>query len=196
MGPGGCDRDTIDPANRLPNVALGQPVGACRGLETTPSRPDNASTAARGDMPFWAKWAILRMMLRNDFYAHPFPVPPSQGVNWDWTGYVCWEDPQTPRYYSWRYPEVTARRSDWEWTLNQVCFDVAYGSDPATLVVHLGTVTPQFATFLVGLDGQGWQPSASRFVWKLRKGSNRFEARVRTRAGIQGPVSFVQVELD
>jgi len=186
----------IDPANRLPNVAASQPVGACRGMETTPSRPDDASTAARGDMPFWAKWAVLRMMPRNDFYAHPYPVPPSQGVNWDWTGYVCWEDAQTPRYYNWRYAQVTARRSDWEWTLNQVRFGVAYGPDPATLLLQFGTVTPQLETFLVNLDGKGWRPSASRFAWKLHKGVNRVEMRVRTRAGIEGPVSFIQLNYE
>jgi transglutaminase-like putative cysteine protease len=140
--------------------------------------------------PPWTKWLSLCCLPRNDFYSQPRPLPRLQGWNdWDWTGFWSWYDAQTPR--DWRYRHFTCRRSDLEWTLNQVRFGLAYGNRAMAMNVKLATVTPNFDTFLVSLDGKGWTPSGSELVWDLHSGANRLDMRVRNTAGVLGSLSTV-----
>src|SRR5690606_5237780 len=90
--------------------------------------------------PRWAKWAVIRMMPRNDFYSRAHPLPLTQGANWDWPDYVVWEGEQAHRDDAYRYRRMTRRRSDWHWTLNRVRFDVAPDSERGTLCVQLATM--------------------------------------------------------
>jgi hypothetical protein len=138
-------------------------------------------------------WMFLRYMPRNNYYSQPYPVPIRQGSHWDWTGYWVWEGAQMPRG-QWQYRHFTARRSDLEWTINQVRFDAAFGEKPGVLRIQMGTVTPGLETFLVNIDGRGWQASEREFAWELHPGKNRLEMRARTRSGVQGPVSFAEAD--
>jgi hypothetical protein len=143
--------------------------------------------------PAWSKWLNVRYVPRNNFYSKPTPLPRIQGWGgWEWPGFWAWYDEQTPR--DWRYGNFTSRRSDLEWTINQVSYAASWGAKADTLWVQMGTVTPNFQTYLVSANGQGWKPADSAYTWELRPGKNRLEMRVRNSAGVEGPVSFLEVE--
>jgi transglutaminase-like putative cysteine protease len=154
-----------------------------KGVEPEP-RPERPRMAI--------KWGYLYWMPRNNYYAHRFPEPLRHGFNWTWTGYRLWQDERTPR--QWRLGHSTRRRSDIEWTLNQVRWAAAPAEEPGVLRLNLGTVTPDFDTFLIRTDGGAWRPSAPTLDWALHPGRNRIEMRVRTRAGVLGRVSWAEVE--
>jgi len=135
------------------------------------------------------KWGYLHWMPRNNYYRRRFPEPLYHGLGWSWTGYWLWQDARTPR--QWRFGSYTRRRSDIEWTLNQVRWAAAPG-EAGTIRVTLGTVTPDFDTFLVDAGG-GWQAWGDTFDWRLQPGQNRMEVRVRNRAGVLGRVSWIEV---
>jgi hypothetical protein len=135
------------------------------------------------------KWGYLHWMPRNNYYRRRFPEPLYHGLGWSWTGYRLWQDARTPR--QWRFGNYTRRRSDIEWTLNQVRWAAAPG-EAGTIRVTMGTVTPDFDTFLVNTGG-GWQASGDTFDWRLQPGQNRMEMRVRNRAGVLGRVSWIEV---
>jgi len=176
--------------NRPQKPLLAPDIATCAGTNLQPQPLPQPLTTDR--WPPYSKWLSLRWMPRNDFYTRPVPLPRIQGWNWDWTGYWYWYDAQTPVDY--KYPNVTCRRSDIDWTINQVRFDASAGRDAGQLTVRMGTVTPNFSTFLVNVNGQGWKPSDASFVWTLREGVNRLEMRVRNTAGVEGPVSVLELE--
>ena len=80
------------------------------------------------------------------------------------------------------------------WTLNQVCFDATPADPPGAVSIQMGTVTPYFDTFLKRVDQQAWQESPRAFTWSLHRGLNHLEMRARNQAGIQGPISSLEVE--
>ena len=152
-----------------------------------------AEPATRAEKPVLdIKWGYVQWVPRNNFYAHRFPEPLHQGLTWSWTGYWGWEDARTPRL--WRYGRYTRRRSDIEWTINQVRWAAAPAEQPGTIRLLLGTVTPDFDTFLVSIDAGEWRPSADTLHWTLHAGKNRIEMRVRNRAGVLGRKSWIEVE--
>jgi hypothetical protein len=138
------------------------------------------------------KWGYVQWVPRNNFYAHRFPEPLHQGLTWSWTGYWNLEDARTPRLS--RYGRYTHRRSDIEWTLNQVRWAAAPADQPGKIRLVMGTVTPDFDTFLVSTDGGEWRPSADTLTWPLHAGKNRVEMRIRNRAGVLGRKSWLEVE--
>jgi hypothetical protein len=138
------------------------------------------------------KWGYLHWMPRNNFYAHRYPEPLMQGFGWSSPSYWLWQDERTPR--QWRFGRYTRRHSDVEWTLNQVRWAVAPAKTAGTLAVTLGTVTPDFDTYLVSIDGGEAKPSAASFDWALHAGRNRVEMRIRTRAGIVGRPSWIELD--
>ena len=175
---------------RLPSDA----IAICYGTGMTPGAPPKEHEAhfANGRYTVPTRWMRLAYIPRNNFYAKPYPQPMTQGCHWDFSEYWCWEDAATPKRYLYR--NFTARRNDLNWTINQVCFDATIGNRPGSLAIQMGTVTPYFDAFLVKVDRQPWKESPRAFVWKLHSGRNRLEMRTRNKAGILGPVSFLEVE--
>jgi hypothetical protein len=137
------------------------------------------------------KWGYLHWMPRNNFYAHRFPEPLYQGRSWTWTGYWLWQDDRTPR--QWKHGRYTRRHSDIEWTINQVRWAVTPTDRDGVVGVTMGTVTPDFDTFLISVDGGEWRPCGSSFDWDLHQGKNRVEMRVRNRAGVFGRRSWIEL---
>ena len=168
-------------------------LGTCRRTELKAVRSD-PTKSEKPRWPRYAKWGMIRMMPRNNFYSQPYPLPKTQGFTWDWSEYWVWEDRQTPKSYAYRYRNITARRADWEWTPNRVRFDASCGGKPRTVDVQMGTFTPGFETFLVRVDGKEWQPSGRTFAWALHDGRNRLEMRSRNAAGVDGPVSHLELD--
>jgi hypothetical protein len=143
--------------------------------------------------PVRLKWGNVRWMPRNNFFAHRFPEPLAQGrCGWVWNGYWSWCDERTPRLTN--YGQHTARRADIEWTINLVHWAAAPADEPGVVEMLLGTLTPDFETFLVCVDGGEWQPCGAAFPWRLHAGSNHVEMRVRTRGGVLGKTSEAEVK--
>ena len=138
------------------------------------------------------KWGYMQWMPRNNFYAHRFPEPLRQGQTWNWTGYWNWQDARSPM--EWRFGRYTRRRSDINWTINQVRWAAAPAEQQGTVRLAMGTVTPDFETFLVSIDCGEWRPSSDTFDWLLHAGRNRLEMRVRNRAGVLGCKSWIEAE--
>jgi transglutaminase-like putative cysteine protease len=191
------------PKQQLPSDALAICYGTSLAPGTPPKGPipgmpleamgELAAQFVDGRYTVPTRWLLIHYMPRNNFYAHPFPQPKTQGCGWNWSEYWCWQDEVTPRQWPYRY--ATGRRSDLDWTLNQVCFDVTIGERPGRLAVQMGTFTPYFDTFLVRVDSHAWEESSRAFSWQLHPGRNRLEMRVRNQAGVLGPISFLEVKL-
>jgi len=62
------------------------------------------------------------------------------------------------------------------------------------VVVQIDTLTPNLARFEVRRDGGEWVERPARWVWELRPGRNRLEARTVNRFGVTGPESGAVVE--
>ena len=180
------------PARRLPDETL----ALCFGTNLIPGVPPKNFEIpyVDGFCTVPTRWLFINYMPRNNFFAKPYPQPKTQGAHWDWSDYACWEDAQTPQ--RWLYRHFTARRNDLDWTLNQVRFDATPTDQAGNLALHLGTVTPFLDTFLIKADQAAWKTTAASFSWPLHPGRNRLEMRVRTQAGIQGPVSFIEVQFE
>lgn len=61
--------------------------------------------------------------------------------------------------------------------------------------VALKTLTPNFKRFEVQFDGGGWSPSDDTFIWNVRPGQNRLEARTLNTFGVTGPISTAILEI-
>jgi len=61
--------------------------------------------------------------------------------------------------------------------------------------VAVKTMTPNFKTFEVRLDGSVWSASPQTFTWNLHDGSNRLEVRSINRFGVPGPLSTAVLEV-
>jgi hypothetical protein len=65
--------------------------------------------------------------------------------------------------------------------------------DDEGLRVGVRTVTPNFKTFLIRVDGGEWKAGGETFQWVLHPGVNRLEVKSVNRFEIEGPVSTAQV---
>ena len=190
------------PRKRQPSDA----IAICYGTSMTPGMPPKGFETHYADGRYTAptRWLFVNYMPRNNFYAKPYPQPKTQGAHWDWSEYWCWEDSQTSTPSSssipstpsrqWLYRNFTARRSDLDWTINQICFDATIADQPGALAIQMGTFTPYGDAFLAKADRQAWKEASRAFTWELHPGRNRLEMRIRNKAGVQGPVSFLEVE--
>jgi hypothetical protein len=168
-------------------------IALVRGKDPAMEIHSESDPPPKDKWPSWTKWFQLCYVPRNDWYSHPAPLPRLQGWNnWDWTGFWQWADGQVGRDQ--RYALFSSRRSDLLWTINQVRFAAAAGEKPGTLAIQMGTVTPHFQTFLTNVDGSGWKESRANFDWLLKPGKNRLEMRIRNTSGVEGPISFLELE--
>jgi transglutaminase superfamily protein len=181
------------PANRqnrpkVKNAKTSPKLHIYCGTDLTPT---DSQRRDDGLFPVRTRWMYLRYMTRNNFYAKPRPVPHMQGLNWDCPDYWSWNDHGMT--FDYRYRRFTRRRSDIDWTINQVRYDAAAGSKPGTVTVQMGTVTPYFDTFLIKTDQGPWRPMGRTFAWKLHPGTNRLAMRIRNTSGVKGIVSHLEL---
>jgi hypothetical protein len=71
---------------------------------------------------------------------------------------------------------------------------VSLKADGGAIKVRFRTLTPNFREYQVRVDGGSWASCGEEFVWTLRPGPNRLEAKTVNRFGVEGPVSTVEVE--
>lgn len=62
------------------------------------------------------------------------------------------------------------------------------------LRVSFRTMTPNFKRYETRANGGDWVESGDSFLWELRPGLNRLEARTVNRFGVQGPASTLEVQ--
>jgi hypothetical protein len=63
------------------------------------------------------------------------------------------------------------------------------------LRVGLNTLTPNFKTYQVRIDGGAWKPSSDAIDWQLHVGVNRLEAKTVNAFDVEGPISTAEVEI-
>ena len=78
--------------------------------------------------------------------------------------------------------------------INQAALSLAPG-ESGKLHVAISTLTPNFKTFQVRLDGTEWKDAGSTLAWELHDGANKLEARSVNKWDVPGPVSTVELEL-
>lgn len=78
--------------------------------------------------------------------------------------------------------------------IGQATISLAVEADELT--VGLQTLTPNLERFETRIDGGDWRPSSRHFVWSVRPGTNRLEARTVNAFGVTGPVSLAEVTVD
>ena len=61
--------------------------------------------------------------------------------------------------------------------------------------IAIKTLTPNFKTFMVRIDGKRWANSKDTFTWQLHDGANKLEARSVNKWEVSGPVSTVEREV-
>jgi hypothetical protein len=183
------------PSNAPQQRVRADNLAICYGPGVVPGTPPEEFARHFVDGHYTAptRWLLVNYIPRNNFYAKPYPRPKTQGADWNWSDYWCWEDAATPK--RWLYRNFTARRSDLNWTLNQVCFDATVKDQPGVIAVQMGTFTPFFNTYLINVNREGWKESDRTFEWNLRSGRNRLEMRVRNTSGILGPISSLELEM-
>jgi hypothetical protein len=67
--------------------------------------------------------------------------------------------------------------------------------DGSHLRARFKTLTPNFKTFMVRIDGGAWKPAGDALGWNLHEGSNRLEAKSVNMFGVEGPLSSAEVEV-
>ena len=186
--PGGRE---IHEANRPAAMGI-ETVATCQRLDLEPTDRQGLDLSPT-KWPRWAKWAVIRMVPRNDFYSRTHPLPRHQGANWDWPHYVVWEGEQAAASEAYRYWRITRRRADWHWSLNRVRYDATPGDEPGTVALRLATVTPGFEAFEVREDAGPWRDAGEVVTWRLSPGRHRLEMRVRNVLGVTGAASALEV---
>ena len=145
------------------------------------------------DLASWPPFIELRLIPRNNFLSQPCPVPLNQGMRgWFWTGHFVWDDAEAPAALL--YGNRVQKRENWEWTLNQAYYHLEATRNVGELRVHLATVTPGFATFVVETDALAAQAVESGFLWKLHPGENVLKVVSQNKAGRNGNEHGVKLQ--
>ena len=131
--------------------------------------------------------------LRNNFATSLLPEEPEHGAVWyTYDGHVWYRSKTMPLP---QFSMLSDRDGDFIWTLHQTEIRLQQGTTPNSVEVLFDTVTPNFETYLVSIDGGEWKPEGERFTWKLRNGANRLAAKTCNRFGYDGIESWVVVEV-
>jgi len=173
-------------------MARGESAPAVRVIDAV--RTKNKQFTWQGLGPEPLNWYLeLRLIPRSNFLQEKSPLPLNQGTEeWAWTGNYVWTDAEVPAGLL--FDHRIARRSDFEWTLNQAHFVLESMEKPGTLRVHLDTETPSFESFLAEIDGGEKKPVSSGFTWALHRGKNRLQVRPRNVARREGIASWISLE--
>ena len=66
-------------------------------------------------------------------------------------------------------------------------------ADGQQLRASFKTLTPNFKTYRVRIDGGAWQPSPDSVAWPIHPGKNVLEAETANQFGVEGPISSAEV---
>jgi hypothetical protein len=158
----------------------------------------------RGDNNAWVWWPLdenfiayvyeIALVSRNNFFSH---AAGDGSAIWD--SIVILKDEINSGDMGWAFrnrPAVEDMKALYH-DLNRV--DVQYRPiNRETLSVELSAqgpynYTPNFEEFLIRLNGSSWQSAGAAFTWKLSKGENVLEARIKNRFGVLGPPTTIRI---
>lgn len=91
------------------------------------------------------------------------------------------------------YSLLSNRHADFYPDVNTTSISLAAMEKEFVLTVTLHTRAPNFKTFEVNIDGEGWNEVSKSFRWKLNRGANRLGVRSLNTFGRFGPVSSAKV---
>ena len=132
--------------------------------------------------------------LRNDHLVAAEPAELRHGQQqYHWDGYLWWSDDIDPRYPE--YSLQSTRPADFYWPVNQTRIYLQATEEPNVLQVDLETVTPNFARYLVQVDGGEWEERTAPFRWSLHAGPNALAVRSVNAFGKEGRLSRAAVDL-
>ena len=133
------------------------------------------------------------MPFRNNYLTSWLPGELEHGfIQYHYDGYLWWKDTAIPKYEEYTYQSSHSR--DFYWTINQAQVFLTATGKPAELAVRLETVTPNFAGYLVRVDGGEWKESGADFAWTLHAGANTLEAKPVNAFKHDGITSLVKIE--
>ena len=135
----------------------------------------------------------FRILLRNDFYSHPYPIPLAQGhTMWGWDGYLNHYDEKFPKRTE--FQRQSNRFVDFYEPLNQSELFLSETEQQGVLKVEVNTHTPGLGSLLVKTDDGEWvERNNLTWNWKLKAGMNKIEVRTKTLEDVLGPVSCMKV---
>ncbi len=135
----------------------------------------------------------FRILLRNNFYTHSYPIPIAQGhTMWGWDGYLNHYDEKFPKRTE--FQRQSNRFIDFYEPLNQSEIFLSETAQQGILKVEVNTHTPGFKSLLVKINSEDWvEQNKLIWNWKLRAGMNEIRVRTKTKEGILGPISFMKV---
>lgn len=156
-------------------------------------RTRNKQFGWQGLGPKPQNWYLeMRLIPRSNFLEQKSPLPLNQGTaEWSWTGSYVWTDSEVPAGFL--FGNRVAKRSNFEWTLNQAHYVLEPSAKLGTLRVHLDTETPSFDTYLAEIDDGNQKPVTAVFDWTLHQGRNSLRVRPRNLAGKDGIASWISL---
>jgi len=143
------------------------------------------------DLPYMTT-AHFRIIPRNDYCQHPYPLPISQGSEvWGWDGYLNWADDMVPPLL--HFSHHTNRPSDMYWTQNQTHLTLVH-TGLEEILVFLETDMPNFASYERSIDGSEWTSVDTPFKAKLKSGVTELRVRAVNSIGLPGVTSRAAIE--
>ncbi len=133
-----------------------------------------------------ANFRRFAIPFRNDHLVSPFPGELEQGQAEYYADFYLWWEDQAAPTESPEYGHTSCQPADFYWTLNETAICLQQTDAPDTLEVALDTVTPNFANYLVSVDGGEWQDRPGSFAWKLHAGENTLRAKSVNDFGVEG----------
>jgi len=136
--------------------------------------------------------ARFGMPFRNNYLTSWLPGELEHGfIQYHYDGYLWWKDTPIPKYEEYTYQSSHPR--DFYWTINHAQVFLSATADPVELRVTLDTVTPNFASYEVRLDGGDWKTTEANFGWALHPGMNTLEVKPVNTFGLDGITSLIKV---
>lgn len=136
--------------------------------------------------------ARFGMPFRNNYLTSWLPGELEHGfIQYHYDGYLWWKDTPVPKYEEYTYQSSHPR--DFYWTINHAQVFLSATANPADLRVSLDTVTPNFASYQVRVDGGEWKTLEADFTWTLHPGTNILEVKPVNTFGCDGITSLVKV---
>jgi hypothetical protein len=169
-----------------------EPTPAVRLVDAARTKNKQFGWLGLGPKP--QNWYLeMRLIPRSNFLEEKSPLPLNQGTaEWSWTGLYVWTDSEVPAGLL--FGHRVAKRSDFQWTLNQARYALEPGKEPGAFRVHLDTETPSFQTFLAEIDAGEKRTVSSGFTWTLHPGKNNLRVWPRNVSGREGIPSWIALE--
>jgi transglutaminase-like putative cysteine protease len=188
----GAPLSMLELRQRQLQMLRAEPYPAVRLVDAARTKNKQFGWLGLGPKP--QNWYLeLRMIPRSNFLQEKSPLPLNQGTaEWSWTDLYVWTDSEVPAGLL--FGNRVAKRSDFQWTLNQAHYVLDPGKKPGVFRVHLDTETPSFETFLAQLDAGKKKTVSSGFTWTLHPGKNQLRVWPRNVSGREGIQSWIELE--